>query len=95
MFERTRREAMQITLDSEVCDLLAAQVDSGRFPSIETAIAALVRDDAVGDVALDAADLSWAKPLVEEGLADLVAGRFRPATEVHAALRQRFRASEG
>jgi predicted transcriptional regulator len=95
MFERSRRDEMQITLDAEVRDLLAAQVDAGRFPSIEKAIAALVRDDAVGDVALDAADLRWAKPLLEEGLADLAAGRHPPAAEVHAAIRQRFRASEG
>lgn len=86
---------VQITLDADTRELLAAHVDSGRFPSFEAAIAALVSDNALNEAEFDTADLSWAKSYVDEGLADLAAGRVRPASAVHAALRHRFGSSEG
>ena len=39
---------------------------------------------------LDRADLSWAKPHIEEGLADLEAGRVHPAEDVFAEIRAMF-----
>jgi hypothetical protein len=82
---------MQNDLDSDVYQLLARQVGVGRFPSVEAAIAALARDDALREAELDAVDLSWAKPYVDAGLKDVTEGRTRPAAAIHAALSARFR----
>jgi predicted transcriptional regulator len=82
---------MQIELDAKVYRLLAEQVGAGRFPSVEAAIAALAEDDALRAADLEAADLSWAKPYIEQGLRDVAEGRMRPAAAVHAALSERFR----
>jgi predicted transcriptional regulator len=40
--------------------------------------------------ALDHADFSWAKPYIDEGMADLEAGRVYPAEQVHAEIRAMF-----
>jgi predicted transcriptional regulator len=83
---------MQIRLNPDAEAYLKAQVASGRFRSVEEAIDALARDDEAARVELDAADLSWAKPYIANGMADIEAGRTVPAETVHAALRDRFRA---
>ena len=82
---------MNIRLKPDAEAYLKAQVASGRFASIEDAIEALTRDDEVAQAEIDAADLSWAKPYLSKGLADIEAGRTVPAETVHAELRDRFR----
>lgn len=65
----------------------------GHFDSVEDAVTAAVLGigpDHDGDVG----DLSWAKPYIDKGLADLEAGRVVAAETVHAELRRRFRAGE-
>ncbi len=82
---------MTIAIRPEIVRLLEAQVASGRFSSVEAAIEALALDDAAAEADLTRADLSWAKPLVERGLADIAAGQTKPASDVHEALRARYR----
>ncbi len=85
---------MDIQLKPATAAYLEAQVAEGRFASIADAIDALAREDEVMQAELDAADLSWAKPYIDKGLADLEAGRVVAAETVHAELRRRFRAGE-
>jgi len=80
---------MNIRLEPDTEEWLKAQVAEGRFESIEDAVEALVADDRA-EAALDEEDLSWAKPYIEEGLADLEAGRTIPAEQVYAELRAKF-----
>jgi Arc/MetJ-type ribon-helix-helix transcriptional regulator len=78
---------MGIQLTKEHQDWLRSQVAAGRFASLEEAIAEAVdnlkRDD----------DLSWAKPLVGEGLAELDRGEAIPAEDVFARVEARLRAA--
>ena len=85
---------MNIRLKPDTEEWLKAQVAEGRFESIEDAVEALVADDRA-EAALDEEDLSWAKPYIEEGLADLEAGRTIPAEQVHAELRAMFARPKG
>ena len=80
---------MNIRLKPDTEEWLKAQVAEGRFESVEDAIEALVIDDRL-HATLNEEDLSWAKPYIDEGLADLEAGRVYPAEQVHAELRARF-----
>jgi predicted transcriptional regulator len=85
-----REVAMNIRLKPDTEEWLKAQVAEGRFESIEDAVEALVLDDRAY-AKLDDQDLSWAKPYIERGLADLDAGRVHPAEEVHAEIRALFK----
>ena len=80
---------MNIRLKPDTEEWLKTQVAEGRFESIEDAVEALVLDDRL-QAKLNDEDLSWAKPYIDEGLADLEAGRVRPAEEVFAELRAKF-----
>jgi predicted transcriptional regulator len=86
---------MNIRLKPDTEQWLKSQVEQGRFGSLEEAIEALVLEDQITQEALEKADLSWARPYLDEGLADLEAGRTIPAEEVHAELRKRFFRSRG
>ena len=81
---------MNVRLKPHTEEWLKAQVAEGRFSSLEEAIEILVREDQVAQSALEETDLSWAKPYIAQGLADVEAGRTVPADEVHAELCQRF-----
>jgi antitoxin ParD1/3/4 len=75
---------MQIELTKEHEDWLREQVAAGRFASLEEAVAEAI--DGLRDE-----DLAWAKPLVEEGLAELDRGESLPAEEVFARVEARLR----
>jgi antitoxin ParD1/3/4 len=76
---------MNIQLTKEHEDWLRGQVAAGRFASLEEAIAEAV------DALKSNDDLSWAKPLVDEGLVELDRGRAIPAEEVFARVEARLR----
>jgi antitoxin ParD1/3/4 len=61
------------TLTPEQEAWVAAHVESGDFPSVEAAVRQLI-DERIAELALEEDDLAWAKPLVDEGLADLERG---------------------
>jgi len=86
---------MNIRLKPDTEEWLKAQVAEGRFESVEEAVEALVAEDRLEQERLDAMDLSWAKPYIEEGLADIEAGRTIPAEQVHAELRAMFTRPKG
>jgi antitoxin ParD1/3/4 len=77
---------MQIELSKEHEDWLRAQVAAGRFPTLEDAIA-----EAIDSLRGEDDDLAWAKPLVEEGLAELDRGEAMPAEEVFARVERHLR----
>ena len=77
---------MNIRLKPDTEEWLKAQVAAGRFESIEEAVEALVAEDRLTQAELDATDLSWAQPYIEEGLAAIEAGDLIPAEEVHKEL---------
>lgn len=87
---------MTIHLRPDLEALLKTQVDLGNYPSIEAALEAAVRTLADGDLdpIPDDADLSWAKPYLEEADRDIAEGRVRPHSEVWADIEKRFGGSK-
>ncbi len=83
---------MTIHLRPDLEALLKMQVDLGNYPSIEAALEAAVRAFAEADTDLvpEDADLSWAKPYLEEADRDIAEGRVRPHGEVWADIEKRF-----
>jgi predicted transcriptional regulator len=81
---------MDIRLKPDTEAWLKTQVAEGRFSSVEEAVECLV-----ADARLDAMDLSWVKPYIDEGLAALEAGDVVPAEQVHAELRAKLSRSRG
>jgi antitoxin ParD1/3/4 len=79
---------MNIQLTKEQEDWLRGQVAAGRFSSLDEAIA-----EAVDSLKGEDDDLSWAKPLVDEGLSELDRGEAIPAGEVFARVEARLRAT--
>ena len=81
---------MNIRLKPDTEEWLKAQVAEGRYKSVEDAVEMLVVDARLNQSILDSEDLSWAKPYLEEGLADIEAGRTTPIEKVHAEMRALF-----
>jgi predicted transcriptional regulator len=77
---------VNIRLKPDTEQWLKTQVAEGRFESIEDAVEVLVAEDRMTQAELDATDLSWARPYIEEGLAAIEAGEVVPAEEVHREL---------
>jgi antitoxin ParD1/3/4 len=73
---------MTVTLTPDQIKWLEAQVADGRFDSIEEAVRLAV----AGLMAVDADDLAWAKPLVDEARASIERGEGIPSEEVRAQL---------
>ena len=86
---------MDIRLKPETEEWLKAQVAEGHFVSVEDAVESLVIEHQLTQAQLDSADLSWAKPYIDEGLADIEAGRTVPAEQVYAEFRAKFSRSRG
>ena len=63
-------DAMNITLPTEQQEWLEAEVAAGRFESIDDALAAAVAEL----MSIDADDLAWAKPYVEQARASVARG---------------------
>jgi Arc/MetJ-type ribon-helix-helix transcriptional regulator len=61
-------------------------VAAGRFSSLDEAVA-----EAIDFLKSSDDDLEWAKPLVDEGLAELDKGEAIPADEVFARIEEQLR----
>jgi predicted transcriptional regulator len=81
---------MNIRLKPDTEEWLKTQVAEGRFESLEQAVEVLLEESRSNLELLDKVDLSWAQPYIDEGLADLEAGRVHPAEEVFAEIRAMF-----
>lgn len=77
---------MQIRLTKDQEDWLQAQVAAGRFASLDEALA-----EAIDGLRAEEEALTWAKPLVDEGLAQLDRGESIPADEVFADIEASLR----
>jgi len=77
---------MQIKLTREHEDWLRTQVAAGRFSSLDEAVA-----EAIDSLKGEDEELEWAKPLVEEGLAQLDRGASLSAQEVFTRLEAQLR----
>jgi antitoxin ParD1/3/4 len=77
---------MQIHLTKDDEDWLRAQVAAGRFSSLDEALA-----EAIDTLRAEDDELAWAKPLVDEGLAELDRGESLPADEVFACVEASLR----
>ena len=65
---------MTITLTPEQQAWISAQVARGAFASVEVAACQLI-DERIAEIVIEDDDLVWAKPLVDEALADVAQGR--------------------
>jgi antitoxin ParD1/3/4 len=79
---------MKITLTPKQQQWLAAHVARGDFPSIEDALRQLVDER----MAEEGDDLAWAKPHVDEALADVARGAVMTLEEHEARTEARFAA---
>ena len=71
---------MPITLTPEQEAWLQSHVATGAFASIEQAARQLI-DERIAERELEDDDLTWVKPLVDEGLAALERGEFMSVEE--------------
>jgi antitoxin ParD1/3/4 len=78
---------MRIELKGDHENWLRAQVAAGRYATFEDAVA-----DAIESLREEDEVLAQAKPLVDEGLAELDRGESIPAQEVFAQIEARLRA---
>ena len=76
---------MQIQLTKEHEEWLRSQVAVGRFSTLEEAVA-----EAIDSLKTEDDDLAWAKPLVEEGLAELDQARRYPRKRCSRALKRDY-----
>lgn len=69
-----------------------AQIDKGRFPSVEDGLNTIFGwfKHEIDDQTPDDGDLSWVKPLLEEADRASAKGLLTPAAEVHAEIRARL-----
>ena len=77
---------MSITLPREQQDWLEAQVKAGAYDSVDDAVASIVAEYMHPDFD----DLSWAKPLVDEGRAALDRGESMTLEEYRAHIDQKL-----
>jgi antitoxin ParD1/3/4 len=75
--------AMTITLTPEQLAWINAHVARGDFPSIEDAVRQLI-DERIAERLIEDDDLSWAKPLVDEAIAEVERGDFLSLDEYEA-----------
>ena len=75
---------MTITFDPDQEEWLAARVASGEFASVEEAARQLIAERIAERALEDGDDMEWAKPYVEEALAEVERGDVIPL-EQHEA----------
>ena len=78
---------MNVKLTSEQEAWLRGQVAAGRFASFDDAVA-----EAIDGLRQEEGAMDWAKPLVEQGLAELDRGDSLSADEVFSRIDERLRA---
>jgi antitoxin ParD1/3/4 len=79
---------MTIALTPEQHTWLAAHVASGEFPTIEEAVRQLL-DERIAERAAEEEedDFAWAKPLVDEAIAQIERGEFMTLEEHEASIK--------
>jgi antitoxin ParD1/3/4 len=78
--------AMNITLPADQRKWLEAEVAAGRFESMDDALAAAVAEL----MSIDADDLAWARPYVEEARASIARGAVMTGEEFFQRLASRL-----
>ena len=76
---------MQITLTSDQEAWIRSRIVAGEFASIEEAARSLI-EAGIAEYDIEADDLAWAKPLVDEGIAALERGEFVSREEFRAKM---------
>lgn len=71
---------MPITLTPDLEDWITARVAEGEFGSLEDGVRRLV-EERIAELDLEDDEFAWAKPLVDEGLADIERGDTLSAEE--------------
>jgi antitoxin ParD1/3/4 len=79
---------MNIVLPRAQQEWLQARVASGEFASIEEAVQRVIAER----MALEADDMAWAKPYVDEGMAALARGDVLTLEEHEARMEQMMKA---
>jgi antitoxin ParD1/3/4 len=77
---------MQIQLTKDHENWLREQIAAGRFSSLDDALA-----EAIDSLRAEDEELAWAKPLIDDGLAELNRGESIPAEEVFARIEASLR----
>ena len=85
---------MTISLTPEQLAWINAHVARGDFPSVEDAVRQLI-DERIAERLIEDDDLSWAKPLVDEAIAEVERGDFLGLDEYEARDAARLAAMRG
>jgi antitoxin ParD1/3/4 len=85
---------MTIDLTPEQQEWIAAHVARGDFPSVEAAAQQLI-DERIAERAIEEDDLAWAKPYVDEALAEVARGDVLSHEEHRARNAARLAALKG
>jgi antitoxin ParD1/3/4 len=85
---------MSITLTVDQHEWINARIANGEFESVEQAVRQLV-DERIAELSLEDDDLSWAKPLVDEALAQVERGEVLTLEEHRARNAARVAALKG
>jgi len=83
---------MAFVLTAEQVASLTVYVDRGDFATVEEAASHLI-DERLAELALEEADdMAWARPLVDEALTEVVAGKVITREEHEARMKARLAA---
>ncbi len=82
---------MGVVLTAEQVASLTVFVDRGDFATVEEAASHLI-DERLAELALEADDMAWAQPLVDEALAEVAAGKVITREDHEARMQARLAA---
>lgn len=85
---------MTITLSPDQLAWIEARVAEGAFPDVDGAVRSLLADAIAEHEGVDD-DMAWARPLVDEALAEIERGEFEVVDDVDAYLKGVFRPELG
>jgi antitoxin ParD1/3/4 len=77
---------MSITLTPGQQEWINARIASGEFASVEQAVRQLI-DERIAELSIEEDDLAWAKPLVDEALAQVERGEVLTREEHQARIK--------
>lgn len=86
---------MTVTLSPDQLAWIEARVARGDYPDVDEAVRDLLADGIAEHEEAESYDLDWAKPLVDEALAERARGEFTVIHDIDAFLEDIFRPEHG
>ena len=87
-------QVLEVALPADTQAWLRQKVAEGRHTSLAAAIATIVAEHRLAELAVDRDDHLWAKPAIDAALGSLSRGEGSPLDDVAARLKQRLQARD-